>query len=543
MLHSFYTKLTTQPLFYFTSIFLLIFITYLPGHSGMLVDDGLSGIWEIQKQQLGGFLQSYGCDRFYHGHYAILFLLFSIASFHTISWFILYTILLSINSTLVFFFFKKFFTRLVLCPLATPIALSTSVWFALQPYMIENILWAATSHYAFTFMILFAVMYLLMDNTTAYTIPNIILSHLGFALALVTLEISFIYPLVWGGFMLLQYILHVPELKIRSYIQLYLLPQILLVACYAICYKYVYDYWFPHDRLGRNIEVHSIHYIQTLMQRLFMQVSLIQYADYPLRHWWYSRISSHAIPLSIILFSSVALYLLFKKNKKAAWIMVWLLSMWLLFSLPFMRHYFMYLFRYENIRYLYFSSVFIYALVAYILISRLRYLNVLLLVSSLCVFIYFDRVAANHRALAGKIHQDYIEHFPNNTNGKHFLLNVPSYVHDVYVFRYSDRLKIALETYQKDVDYDNIIQVSGYLSHAYQDSITVDKINDSTYKVYNYTPDSWWIREALGAVSYENDQYFFEKDEWNGYLLRFKQKLSANDKLWLFVNGRFVNVK
>lgn len=535
-------KYSQRSLFLFLVVFFLLLILYFPGRNGMLTDDGLSGLWEIEKEGWNGYVHNFGCDRFYYFHYAILFFLYKICGFHGIKWLSVYCFMQAMNSMLVFLFFKKILSHINTSSTGTYTAWVIAIWFALQPYMTENILWASTSHYAISLMILLLVCNFITQEDKITKRKIILLSHVLFALSLITLEISFIFPIVWASCLILMYLLKIKTISPFQYFTHYILPQIGIVATYMICYKWQYHFWYPHDRLGRDAQVPWSHYIQTLAQRLTMQISNLHYTSHDIRHKMYSLSAQYAPYLILITFMAISFLIYMKKNKKIIWLCLWLICMYIIFSLPFLRHYFMYIIKYENIRYLYFSSIFFFALVALLLSGKNKTLNAISIICSLFFFIFFVRLAAKDRAVAGKTQNDFLLSMPSVTNHKQYFLNVPAYAKDVYIFRYRTRLDIACEVFRKDIETKNVIQICGYMSRGDIDSIKVDKINDSTYKLYNHTAGSWWIIDGLGALNYETEDYIFEKDEWNGYLLKFKNRLALHNGVWFFNKNKFENL-
>lgn len=526
----------------FLVVFFLLLILYFPGRNGMLTDDGLSGLWEIQKEGWDGYVHNFGCDRFYYVHYAILFLIYKICGFHGLIWLIVFCFLQAVNSALIFGFFKKILSFISTKATHTLTSWAIALLFAFQPYMTENIIWASTSHYAISLMILLTICNFIIQENKITKWYYITISHLLFTLSVLTLEISFIFPIVWASCIILLYLLKVKTISPFQYFTLYILPQIGIVLIYMICYKWQYHYWYPHDRLGRDAQVPWSHYIQTLAQRITMQVSNIHYTAHDTRHKMYSLAAKYSTYILLATFMGISFLIYMKKNKKMIWLCFWLVSMYIIFSLPFLRHYFMYVIKYENVRYLYFSSVFFFALAVILLLGKNKILNTIWIICTIIFFAFFVRLAAKDRAVAGKIQNDFLQNMPVVTAHKQYFLNVPAYANDVYVFRYRTRLDIACEVFRKDIEIKNAIQISGYMSMGDIDSIQVEKINDSTYKIYNHTPGSWWIIDGLGAVNYETEDYIFEKDEWNGYLLRFKNRITPQNGVWFFNKNKFENI-
>ena len=87
---------------YFVVSCLALFFIYYSGHDAMLIDDGISGIWEIKTQGLSGYWKSYGFENFYYGHYGIIAMLYALFGLHAIVWFLFFIGMHALNATMIF---------------------------------------------------------------------------------------------------------------------------------------------------------------------------------------------------------------------------------------------------------------------------------------------------------------------------------------------------------------------------------------------------------------------------------------------------------
>ena len=60
------------PIILFLVGWIFVFAIYFPGHRAMLIDDGISGLWELKKWGFNGYLNSYGMKSFYYGYFGFL---------------------------------------------------------------------------------------------------------------------------------------------------------------------------------------------------------------------------------------------------------------------------------------------------------------------------------------------------------------------------------------------------------------------------------------------------------------------------------------
>ena len=137
---------------------LLGVVIYYPVSPYMLMDDGLSGLWEVRDMDWGDILRSDHFKSLYQVHYFFLYLywhVFGTNSFYHFIWFIF---LMSVNLALI----NKTLPRLLALfgiEKSSLLVLFMSILLLIAPNNFENIAWAATSHYNLGMMF-----YLIMLN-------------------------------------------------------------------------------------------------------------------------------------------------------------------------------------------------------------------------------------------------------------------------------------------------------------------------------------------------------------------------------------------
>jgi membrane carboxypeptidase/penicillin-binding protein PbpC len=146
------------------------------------------------------------------------------------------------------------------------------------------------------------------------------------------------------------------------------------------------------------------------------------------------------------------------------------------------------------------------------------------------------------RTYSAKLYTTYLSKFPDTIKGKIYLMNVPSYCSNAYLFRAKYRFPISYQAiYHKDL-FNQVVQVAWYNSITDQDSFAVKKITDSSFEMQLKTNGAWWMNESNGASDYENDDYKFDIGEWGNYTLTFKHPFGEEDALLYFNGKRFVKV-
>lgn len=525
---------------FFFCCWIFVFAFYYPAQGAMLIDDGVSGIYEWQTKGFLGFLSSFGFDSFYHGHYLIVGLLYSLFGTNPLGWFIVFTGLHALNASMIFRVFTKFYTILGNAHSSMWISLIGAVLFMCSCYQSENIVWAATSHYAITLLILLlSLHYLLALKQGQSNTMSLFVFHALFAFALLTLEISFLFPLIYLIIYVAVMAAGAQQMNVGQFILRIFLPQAVLIAIYLGCYKWQFGTWLPHDRAPLDAIVSLPDMFTHLIQHLIKLFGFIHFLDFPKRdgiYTWCIHWKKVALISGIIfLVLSVWLY----RRKPQQMFMMWLLAiLGLIMYAPFLRLYFMYIARIENDRYSYFASVIFFQLMVFLLFNANRFVRAFVICSYLALFIWFGRQAIKARAESAIMHQQFLNKFPEQTKHDLYLLNVPVSVADAYLFRKRERIPIAYRAIFGRPLQPEPFQIAFYNAQSLSDSFEVKKINDSTLHVQLKANGSWWMNEGLGATNYSTSHYEFTTDENGGYTVSFKQPLSKLN-VYLFEKNRF----
>ena len=532
--------------YYITGLFwLCTILLYNTGHRSLLVDDALQGIWYMKYMGLKEFRDSFGYSGFYYGHFVVFKLIYSICGIDTLRWFLVFSFMHALNSMLLFSFCDQLYRGLDVRPKSSAgLAFSGALLFLVSPYHSENILWGATSHYFVTLFLLLWIGKGILNYFTGVVTPlRLILLHLAFAFALVTLEISFLFPVIFYLLFLLFLWNRKTEIRHRSYILQIVLPQLGLIALYFLCLKLKYGYWIPYGREGKDVAVAFSYMITTLTQHLMKLWGFIHFTNYSTRSLIYGWALQWGWSLLFLLtlFSGTSLWLV-KKSKQRLSVFWFFLFTGLILYAPFIRMYFMYLFRLEGNRYSYFSSAFLMpALIIIFSVFSIRIRIVLTgLAIGLSLFFIFPTVHSYRKA--ARLHSKFLNQFPDMLKGRIFLLNVPYNCSDAYVFRETPRLTMALNLYKNGEWNNKVTIIAWYNAQTVSDAFAAARISENTYVIQQKTPGSWWMYEHLGATNYENDLYRFETGEGNSCTITFKQTLKPDDAVLFFNGKRFIRL-
>lgn len=536
---------TLFPVIYFVVAFIAIFILYYNGHQAMLIDDGISGIWELKQQGVKGFLNSYGTTGFYYGHYFILAIFYLLFGLNPLGWFLVFVAWHVLNSVLLFRSLQRSMEAFGVAIIRGRVAWLSSLLFLLSPYQAENIIWAATSHYAFVMTALLLFIKWSADYSITGKVPIYDWVSVGlFVFALLTLEMAFLIPVILSLLIVLFSIGGNSYWTLKKYFLRVFNPQVGLVLAYILCYKLKTDRWIPYDRAGADVEVSLGQMITTLSQQLLKLFTFVHQAEFSFREKIYGYTLNWKWTAIVIAFLFiVSLVWLYIRDKKLFTMGVFALITGMLLYIPFVRVYFMYLMRFENDRYTYFSSAFLFSYLVIVLFSLSKFVRIPLLICYLVFGVYFIFPAVHAREESANLHTIFLKKFPDDGNGKIYLLNLPVYCADAYMFRDNNRFPIAYQTHFEKNIFSRLVIISGYNAQSATDSFAVSKINDSTYEFALKTRGSWLWYERNGASDYETDVFRVDIGEWGNYTIVFKHALKGEDKVLYFDGKRFKNIK
>jgi hypothetical protein len=522
---------------------LIVSIAYYPAHNAMLIDDGVSGLFEIKTKGWIGFADSYGFGSFYYGHYLFLILINALFGSNSLGWFAVFTLMHAINTFLIFKTFYTLYTSLNNNNNNIVMAFSGAVLFLCSSYQSENIVWAATSHYAISLMVLLSsIQFLIAWFQNNKTIFPLWVFHLLFAISLVTLEISFIYPAIYVLLYLLFRLYNKNNVTPIKFFTTIILPQCLLITTYFLIYKLRRGLWMPDDRapLDAVVSVHEM--FSHLVQHLVKLFGFVHYLPYPKRDAVY-QFCLHWKKVGVLfigLFFALS-YFYYRLGNKKILLFLFLCAFGLIMYAPFLRLYFMYLARIENDRYSYFGSVVFFQMFAFIIFQFSKNIRMLFVGCYILLFAYFNIQNIRARQWSATMNDAFLNNYPKQNTGKIFLLNIPISCADAYIFRSEARLPLAYKIkFQKDL-VPLPIQVAAYNAQKITDTIEVKKINAVTFHVQLKANGTWWRNNnSMGATNYETPDYAFTLDEWGGYTLQFKNNLQPEDAVLLFNGVNFI---
>jgi hypothetical protein len=509
-------------------LLVLTFFIYLPSNNSLLIDDGIAGLVDFEKQGYSGFINSFNFPSLYYTHDMAMLLIYAIVGKSSFGWFVVMISMHFINASLAYILFKSLYTAFSI-KYAKHIALAGAALFLLSPYQTENVLWAATIHYSIALSILLASCIILVRQLSKNalsigTIASISALHVA---AVTSLEIALVFPAIY--FLIALFIIRTGKSTVSIWqlaVKL-LLPLSLITALYFALTAMLKGMLIPHYG---NEHVANLSYANYIINTAKHTVKLLSYIHFDSYHWreivytfcerW--KVISVLLGVTILLGAAVAYY---KTQKQGLLLYCLLLLCAGIVLFPVLNMYFMYLFTPENDRLSYFYSLFLYQLLALVFIGvSLRWgLGALVLFGFAGIFFLTHTVSKWHGA--GTVHAKLINSFAWADSPKVFVLNQPNNYKGVYEFRTNRRLSRALFFYKGIEIGDSITHVLSSAQVSLHDSTTVIIVNDSTLQVDFITNGGWLMHERVGASNYSTHEYSVTVDPWKpSYQVTFHNK-------------------
>jgi hypothetical protein len=524
---------------YGLGLFLVLALLYFPIADGMLIDDGISGLYEIREGGWKGYLESYGHRSFYFVHYGLLAFFYSWFGLYSPYWFILFVALHALNAVLIFQFFHTCLKSKEI-PYAFHIAAAGTLLFAFSPYQLENVAWAATLHYGVSLALLMGSFICLQDwmqqpAKWIYVFGII----LFFILNLLTLEVAFVYPLLFGLYIFFYTSTHA---MVRSFLVKIGLPLLVVFLLYLLAYHAKNGQWIP-SREAQPYTLSLITFWNNFSLYVVKILGLTHFFPFVVRNSVYTFCNEHTLVTLVGLFSLIAVLTVLGSREKLAGrkhsLFLWIAAA--VVTIPFMHYYFMVLFRNENDRYQYFLSVFVFQAIAWFIVSVMKEKSTYLLLPLTGLFLSLTFRGIQQKKIAIQVHHEFIQGLPATNNGITFILNAPSYCADHYLFRNNDRVQIAYDMIQGNMRKSNIVQVVNYHSVSLADKFSVIQMNQDSLTLVSETSGTWWMNEHVGAEDYEQENFAVHMEGMT-YHLRWKKRPSANDRVIYFSEGKWIRL-
>lgn len=469
------------------------------------VDDSLEWIVLFKKYGWGGFWHSYTMTSIYWAHDFFSNMMYLVFRNNNFAWF--YIILFFHTSAA---YYLYLFLRCILDEnqrnQSQIIALISSLIFLVGAYHTENLFWIATYHYAITIFYLFVSLHNLAKSKGRFSFKKSWWIVVLFPLMLTMHEMSFFFPFAFIAMMIYFRYSEIKEKSFLIEVIRFGIPFGFFSILILVITKLIKGSFIPHYGVS-HVQDHSLYgFLYTLVNYIVKHALFIHNFSFQIREKFYDVDSKTMYLLFGLCLVSILFLLIRNKSQLGKFKDYFLvIFLWLLFFLPVSNMYFFWHFPIQNDRLGYFPSAFLYSLVVLIFITLFKRLGMGFAILFLILNLMVLRI--NISKLEKSIHftedicipsyQKYIDRNP-------IILCMPYNYNGFYSFRKIFRFESAMYyTYNKDVKFT---YVSSMPMTQPSDSVVVQRINDSSFKMQLQAPGGWFMKESLGGSDFENDE-------------------------------------
>lgn len=453
---------------------------------------------------------------------------------HPLPWYLLFTALHALNGMLLFRFSSRLFQDFKL-PKATWIALAGTLLFLFNPSMTEAVLWKAAYHYPIAiqivlWMLIWTQRYL---HTQAY--KWVYFAAILFLLSTLTLEIWYTIPAIL--FLLIVAYLRaglVAKRRATQALGKIFLPTVLIFIIYLLAYHARYGLWVAHGAYSFPEDHKLFSVVGRTWSYEFHLLFAGRFFSNDVRSWVYQTLaSSHLAGLTLLLIvAGFALYAYARfPNASARFRVVSLFLGWTVISLAIILHFLPSpLMLVNNDRYLYFTALFQYMIVAVLmgaLLPSKPKLWMSLTAALLLIYTSLTAYTVWQWRQSTKIFWGIQSNFRWQKAPLVLLLNMPTTYNGVGIVIAGETEDFAehLRIYHHQANNNTIKGVVGYNMQHPWDGAHVTVQDSLHVKVTLNQWGSWWTYNALGATSYENEYFAVNMtDQGHEYILSLKHK-------------------
>lgn len=508
-------------------LFLLTLWAYWPAReAGFISDFTGHQMLFVQGAHLGWW-NSFG----WHGNQPILFGLMSgwyqLVGIQPLPWFVLFCGWHAVNATLVGLLGFRIWRSI--WPADARIAASVvAILFLLHPYQAEVVVWKVCLHYLLNVTALLGMLLLLLRSRASMPWSGWVLFHLLFLLALLSLELALIYPIMllvtlwwWGRVQGWA----VPDR--RRWAAWIIGPQTGLVVLYLLANRWRMGAWLGHY----GDEVHLRFSLSDLSANAWQY--LVKYLAFS-RDWPYAwkkaivELSANhptwMVILVVTLFFLWIAWLVSRSDRKTT-TMLWAGLLFALALAPVLSLYVAWMGHVENDRYGYLASVFFLLAWQSVLLRGPRWL---MLAVWLCWGgVEWISLQANvdRWDQSNRLYTSLLDDWRWTDDRDVYVLGIPENYQGLFLFRSfvpGETLRDGLIWTAGKEFRGRIHEIAAFQVGALTDGLEVTPVNDRIVEVRFRQWGNWFLRKGLGASDYREDGYevdFFE----GGYRITFDE--------------------
>jgi len=479
-----------------------------------MVTDFLSWLIKYQSQGMEGLSSCFGYPGLHHFFHAINFSLFSLIGKRFMAWYIVLSAMHGLNSFLIYLLSRKWNDKF-LKGSHSQIPVLVALIFLVYPFHMEAVIWKACLHYLLTTCYLLSGIILWISYLDKEKWKHVLLIHGLYLMALFTLELSFVFPVIFLFLFSFAWMEDKDHSKLWRGLKRLVIPQFTTLGLYFLLTRLAIGEFIGHYGAEKHL-VSDPAIILNHGWNYLAKILLFAHAwSFNMREWLYTELFSKlylTVSLSFLVIC-LTIWVLYKWNEISASIKSSLLFFLVgtLCLAPIINLYFMWINTFENDRYNYLAACFLILFLVY-LFSAFKTTKYLLpgafLMVSLILFVKEIRYAAQ----AGSVLHSLMDSFKfEDREGPIYILSIPENYQGMYMFRdYTDdalAFRESLELFRDIHPKAEFIDLSQFNQMTAVDSIKFDPIEAGVFHVGFRQYGNWFWRRGAGMSDYSKENY------------------------------------
>lgn len=518
---------------------ILSLVFFYPTYKYGFVTDFLSWLYKYENGNWSDLKNCFGYDGLHHFFHLVNFTVYKIIGKSVFGWYVVMALMHGFNGYLISIWIKKViavfkFPELEFLKWFVPIC------FLFSPYAIEPVVWKACLHYLLSFgLIMTGLIKLLgyLENGKGLWVV-----HLMFILALLSLEISLAVPFIYAIFWMAHSIME-NEKEYGSHFLKITVPQLFILLVYFLTNKWWLGAWVGHygeeSHLNFDLQLMSGNAFQYLGKHSFF----LHYLPFKVKISIYSFIEHPVMIILLIVFFMGMILFFFKRhlraNDRIGILAVFSFLAFFMALFPISNLYFLKSQWYENDRYGYLASIFLCLFIG-LVIGRLKnkvWIKITA-IGYIAVMFYCSLITIKAAHTTGQMVHGLVNNFDHYGHSEIVILAIPDNMEGMQMFRdYSRQSLSFIESLYHFAGKEykgTITEIAQVNVKTLNDRIGVQVIDSTTLKVKNPNLGTWFWRDGIGLIDYENEDYKVSKKGWY-YTLQIKKPVG--NRVFLYFDG------